>query len=292
MVDEQERALRIRQRIFQIERLGAMPQIVWRLIEALGDEMTTPAKIEKLIEGDPALASKVLSLANSAYYGLAQKVTTISRAVVVMGFDELQILAVGAGLADMFNPNTLPDLEGESLWRHCLAVSWTAKALAETAGYPIPTEIMVAGLLHDLGKLVLMTHFPEEYRELLVLNRRGVPYYQAEEQSGLKHNVVGHWLARRWRLPALHEAAIRNHHQLSGGEPYLFATSLVALADVLVKELKFGLVQEARPLDRLAALRGAGLTRPDIESVAEKARVQVPAMLDAWKQMLELDSGN
>ncbi|MEW5724169.1 MAG: HDOD domain-containing protein, partial [Thermodesulfobacteriota bacterium] len=254
---------------------------------------TNAARIEKLIEGDPALASKVLSLANSAYYGLPQRVTTISRAVVIMGFQELQILAVGAGLAEVFELDRSPaGLDGEALWVHCLSVSWLARELAAVSGYPLPAEIMVAGLLHDLGKLVLATHMLDELARLLDLCREGRPYFQAEEQLGLRHTIIGFWLARRWGLPGLHEAVIRDHHLPLDTGPYYLATCLVHLADRLVKDLGFGLVHEARPADLSPVLRATGLSREQIEAAGRNAEEYIPSVLGAWRAILSRSSVN
>jgi len=285
--EQQKRSVKIRRRIFEIERLAAMPQVVWQLVDALGDEQTTPAKLEWLIDSDQALASKVLSLANSAYYGVSQKVTTISRAIVVIGFQELELLALGAGLAEIFDLKKVPPgFDGEELWIHCLAVSWMARELAASAKYPVPGEIMVAGLLHDLGKLVLSTHLTEEFAEVLELTGRGTPYFEAEEVCGLKHTTVGYWLAARWDLPQVHVSVIRDHHAPRGADPYYVPTGLVFLADNLIKFMRFGLVQQAKPADHGPVLEATRLTRAEIRELSEKARKRIPIMLNTWKEIL------
>ncbi|MEW5721837.1 MAG: HDOD domain-containing protein [Thermodesulfobacteriota bacterium] len=275
----------IRRRIFQIERLAAMPQVVWQLVEALGDDRTDAARLEKLIEGDPALASKVLRLANSVYYGLAQKITTIRRAIVIIGFQELELLAVGAGLAEIFDLNKVPrGFDGQGLWTHSLAVSWVARELAEAVRHPIPGEVMVAGLLHDLGKLVLATHLVEELTAILEETRSGAPYHLVEEELGLRHTTIGYWLASRWGLPEVHLSAIRHHHSLPANDPYLNSTCLVAQADVMVKDLAFGLVQTSAPVNQDLIFEATHLTRDHLLLVSKKAEGQVPVMLEAWQR--------
>ena len=207
--------------IFKIERLDAMPHIVWQLIEALNDERTTPASLEELITSDPALTSKILKLANSVYYNVAEPVKTISRAIVIIGFRELEILALGSGLAGIFNIKHSPDgLNVEDLWRHSLAVSWMAREMADLSNQSGPAEIMIAGLLHDLGKLVLASHLTEELAQIAALTQQGIPFYLAEEQLSLKHTTIGYWLAKRWNLPEIHVSAIRNHHFPQTNDPY------------------------------------------------------------------------
>lgn len=277
----------LRKKIFQIERLSAMPQVVWKILEALADEKTNAADLERLIEGDPALTSKILALANSAYYGLSQKVTTISRAIFIMGFQELQLLAVGAGLASVFDFKRTPKyISGEALWMHCLAVSWTAGELAQEIGYYLPSEAMIAGLLHDLGKLVLIAHLPDEYKKLYDLNVSGVPYYQAEERLGLAHTDIGYWLAKRWGLPPIIETIIKDHHEPQGGSPYYNCNCLVFLADLIVKDLQFGMVNESRPVKINAAVNALGLYPAKLDEIADRVKSKIPEMYDAWRLML------
>ena len=288
IVDERSRTAEIQRKIFRIKRLSAMPPVVWRLMEALLDENASIRTIESIIESDPALTSKVLSLANSAYYGVVQKITTISRAVVVIGFRELEVLAMGTGLAEIFDLKRAPeDFDGQGLWFHCMAAAWLGRELAEAARYPVPGEIMVAGLLHDLGKLVLATSLTEELMAVLDLVRQGTPFPEAEESLGVAHTKVGHWLALRWGLPEIHVAAIRDHHAPKSTDPYLVSTSLVFLADVIVKKLNVGLVQESRPASLARAMEDARLDVDRVREVAARAREQIPPMLEVWGRLIE-----
>lgn len=276
----------LRRRVFQIERLQAMSLVITRLVEALASDRTTPAELEQIIESDQALACKLLSLANSAYYGFSEKITTMKRAIVVIGFRELQLLALGAGLAGIFDMRKVPSgFDGEGLWVHSLVVSWTARELAGAAKHSPSGEIMIAGLLHDLGKLVLATHLTDHYIEVLKMMEDGSPCYEAEEQLGLKHTMVGNWLAKKWSLPDIHTAAIRDHHSPRSGDPHYVSTCLIHIADRLTKRLGFGLVQQAQPLDFAPVMRATGLTVDLIRSVAAKAMEQVPPMLHMWRHM-------
>ena len=284
--EDSHQAADIRRRVFQIERLAAMPQVVWQLMEALGDERTNANGLARLIETDAALTSKMLSLANSAFYGLPHRVTTINRAVVVIGYDELQILALGAGLCGVFDlDNCPPGFDGEALWVHSLATSWVAKMFALAAGHPVPAEVMVGGLLHDVGKLLMAGYFQEELDQVLRLTQKGVPYFLAEEDQGMDHSTLGFWLARRWGLPEAHVSVIRDHHRLITGDPYFTSACLVFLADGLVKTLGHGIVQEARPMSKTMALEAVGLTPKDYRDVASEAHRKVPAILKVWREM-------
>lgn len=286
-LEKQEQAARIRRRVFQIEQLSAMPQVASQLLAALQDEMVEVAEVVGIIESDPALASRLLSLANSAYYGFAQQISTVRRAVVAIGFEELRYLSMSVGLADMFDPARAPkSLDASALWAHCVAVSWLAREMAEKARFPAPGEVMVAGLLHDLGKLVLATYFTADFERLVRLTESGTPYYQAEDELGLEHTVVGHWLARRWNLPAVLSVTVRDHHNTGPDPEFSQAVCLVQAADEAAKELGFGLDQEAYPLDRAKYLARAGLSAQTALAVQKEGEKRIPALLEYWRDGL------
>ena len=259
-----------------------MPQVVWNLIEALGDQRTSASHLEKLLVEDLALASKVLSLANSAYYGMRQRITTINRAIVVIGFEELRLLALGAGLADVFFMKEAPKgFESPAFWVHSLAVSWMARELAVDARYPAPEEITIAGLLHDVGKLILAAYFSKDYAEMIEHSTKR-PYFLIEEEYGLKHTEVGLMLAQSWGLPEIHSAAISCHHTPLESGCHEVSTSLVYLADCLVKNLGIGLVQKSKAGSIGSALQAVKLDKDRLRSTALKAKKELPCLMDKW----------
>jgi HD-like signal output (HDOD) protein len=278
----------VRERIFRIKRLAGMPHVVWRLMEALSDEDVGISELARIIESDQALTSKVLSLANSAYYGFSQQITTVERAAVLIGFQELQMLALGAGLSDVFDVSKVPPgFDGEGLWLHCFAVSWLARELALVSDYPAPGEAMIAGLLHDLGKLVLATHLSEEFAKLLQLEAQGVPYPEAEARLKLYHTNVGYWLAKRWELPALYQEAIRYHHAPSPQLPYYQTTYLVYLANRVAKSLGYGLVQSSKDQAAVAYSNAINLPEHKLRSVIKKAQGEIPPNLEKMRGWLK-----
>jgi len=275
-----------RRKVLHLDRLPTMPQVALEFLEALADEQATAARLEKIIESDQALTSKVLSLANSAYYGFSQQVTTIQRAVVAVGFRDLRLLALGAALSGMFDPRGLPKgFDGQGLWLHSLSVSLAARDLADEAGYPQPGEMLAAGLLHDVGKLVLFYCLTEEAQSLLDLLDQGLAYHEAEAVLGLKHTVVGSWLARKWGLPPVHLAAIRDHHSPKASDPYYLSTCLISLADHLVKEMNLGLVNPGPEPDLQELIRATSLRPERIKQLTEEMGQRIPPLLEAWQQM-------
>ena len=283
----------LRTRINRISTLAAMPQVVLQLLDAMHDEKSSPASLEQILESDPALSSKILSLANSSYYGLRQKITTIRRAVVVIGFRELELLTLGSGLAEIFDVTRMPQgFDGQALWLHCLAVSWIGRELALAARYDPPDEIMLAGLLHDLGKLILATQFQKEFSALLDLTQQDVPFYQAEKKMRLEHTEVGFMLAEKWGLPPVHATVIRDHHMPDPESPHYQACCLVSLADQLAKTMKIGLVQESRMVDKSQLLAATPITRTQLKDISERAVTQLPKAVATWMEILTSNQGD
>ena len=285
---QSEHAAELRGRIFRIERLTTMPQVVWQLMDALADETAGGEKMAAVIRGDVALSAKVLSLANSAYYGQSREVTTIERAVVVIGLRELELLALGAGLAETFDLRHVPkEFDGAGLWVHCLAVGWAARSLAEASGAADPAEAMIAGLLHDLGKLVLATYLSDEFTKVMEMTAAGTPYHRAEQEIGVDHGQVGFILARKWSLPDVLAAVLRDHHRFrEAEEAHRRAVALVALADTLVKGLGLGLVHESASPDMAAALKETGLNAKQYAMVVAKAAQELREMVESWQAVL------
>ncbi len=276
-----------RRKVLDIERLPAMPYVAVRLLDALADDRTTAAQLEEIIQSDQALASKVLSLANSAYYGFAQKVTTIQRAVVAIGLRDLRLLSLGASLSSIFDPSKMAaEFDGEGLWTHCLSVSLTAREMAVLVGYPHPGELLVAGLLHDLGKLVVAVYLKKEAEVMSRLLREGLAYNEAEKRLGLDHMTTGYWLAQKWGLPRMHVTAIQQHHSPKSGDPYYQTTSLVALSDYLIKKMGLGAVHQADELNIPALSTQVGLKPGQMAELSERLKEEIPPIIEAWQHIM------
>ena len=290
-VEESPRT-RMRNRIFQIERLAAMPKVVWELVHAVGDDSTTVGRVVKIIESDQALASRVLNLSNSAYYGFAHRISTIDRAVVAVGFQELRLVALSAGLSQVFDPRkAAPGWDAEQAWLHTLSVSWFSRELAAKNNRQTPGEAMVAGLLHDLGKLVLATYMPEEYGRILARQAQGLTCLQAERESGYLHTTAGYWLAKRWELPDVHVAVIRDHHDPVIKGEHAPTVALVALGDLMSQCVCTQPAEHMGKSELGGLLSLAGVNADDVREVAARGRRELPPALDHWLSVLIPEGG-
>ncbi|MDR3037992.1 MAG: HDOD domain-containing protein [Candidatus Adiutrix sp.] len=275
-------------RINDIGRLAALPQVTLELMRLLSDDLASVDQLQKVVEQDPALSAKVISLGNSAYYGLRTPVTTIDRAIIVIGLKELQFLALGLGLADAFDLRRVPHgYDGETLWLHTLSVSWAAREVAAVTGLADPGEAMLAGLLHNIGHLMLVTHFTVQLQRLMKYMEEGRSFREGEADLGLWHEAIGYLLARNWAMPQYLRDVILYHHRpriasASQGqvETVNLAVEMVALTDF---RLTYETPAEGPPAywERLPLL-----SRERKEKLLEKAKNTLPLMAPTWVQMI------
>jgi HD-like signal output (HDOD) protein len=225
---------------YRIEKLGqlpTLPQVVEKIMSMIDRPETSAEGLGRLIEKDQVLSAKVLQLANSPFYGFPARIASVSHAVVVLGLNVVKGLTLGATVFDMMKAAGM-----DQLWRHSLGVAMVAHILAKKVGHKNPEELFVAGLLHDLGKVVMYVKLPETASRIgQAVQDRDIYMMDAEREIlGLTHADIAGWLAAAWHLPIVLKDPIMYHHQptLAQGAP--MQTAIVHVADVLVKAMGCG----------------------------------------------------
>lgn len=214
-----------------IRQLPSLPAVVGELIRTLDNES---AGIEQLAEGiakDQSLAARALRVANSPFYGIQHKVASIHDAIVILGFRAVGSLVMAASVTSYFKPPPEVDFDPTRFWRHGIGVALCARALAREVGLDTETAF-TAGLLHDIGVLMLLTTRPEHYAAVLAArHERDCALVEAERDLlGFDHAAAGAALAERWRLPDEIARAVAQHH---APEPGRDAAARLSLADVV-----------------------------------------------------------
>ncbi len=217
--------------IRQIQYLPGLPDTVRRVKEAMGDSEISVKEIAEVLSADPALAAKVLSVANSAAYGFHQRVAEVGHAVSLLGLRETYSIVVAAKVIDMFDDKK--NFEYRSFWRTSLDCAAAALAFAKAS--PIvkrASGVFTAGLLHDIGRIALAEVAPERYARVESALRGDALLDAEHEVMGLTHAEAGHELARHWELPPEIASAIRFHHTPEEAEEGKVLATLTALASV------------------------------------------------------------
>lgn len=238
--------MRIRQIENYVEKMPSLPTTVTKILEVCNDPRANPSDLNKVISLDPVLMGKVMKLINSAYYGLSQEITSLVRAIIMLGINTVKNLALStAVLGTLGAEKNFSALNMDGYWSHCLGVGVTARLIAKLCKVApsMLEEYFVAGLLHDIGKIPLNNLFPEEY--VSIMGRADItraPLFLAEGESlGVDHGEVGGMILHSWRLDEEITGATRYHHrpeEYPGQDRQLLYS--VVLANYFVNEFGIG----------------------------------------------------
>jgi putative nucleotidyltransferase with HDIG domain len=230
-----------------VDGLVTLPDVFVHINQLVESSNSSIDDIAEVINLDPGFAVRLLRVANSSFYGFSSSIDTVFKAVSVIGTSQIRNLALSTAVANSFAglPNTLVSME--NFWRHSLFCGLAARKLAKLAGGCDAEAVFTAGLLHDIGELLIFNRLPEQAKEalLLVLDSADVlPIHQAEQQTmGFDHAQVGGELARHWKLPPLLEECIDFHHEIQAAKRYPRETALVHIANI------FALMAEIQTLE-------------------------------------------
>jgi HD-like signal output (HDOD) protein len=231
-----------------IQDLPALPSVVVKVIELSDDPQASATQMEKIIVSDQAIAAKVLRVVNSAYYGLSAEVSTVSHAIVVLGFQQVRhlVLSMAAiSLVSSRSPKT--GLLQKILWRHSYCAAQAARLLAKRKdiSHELQDLAHVGALLHDIGALFLLHNFTDLYTETLhVANEKRMPLEEVEERIlGITHGEVGDYMTAAWHYPENLRVLIAKHHDPIE-EVDNPALALVKVSDYLADIAGFAIVPQ------------------------------------------------
>jgi len=231
----------------RVKDLPTLPSVYSALCDAIASPRSTAEVVARVIAADQASTLKVLKMANSAFFGMSGRIETVSRAVVILGFDEIRNMVLSSSVMDLFKKGkTLHRFHPRAFWAHSIAVGLITRMLGKRMGIVHLENFFVAGILHDIGKLFFFEFAEEVYvRTLRLVDEKDCFIREAElEVMGMDHALAGSMVADQWRLPEPIRNAIHYHHfGMIGGEPDLLVAS-VHLADILARALTLGYAGE------------------------------------------------
>lgn len=266
-----------RKKVKRIKNLPAMPDMVQKISRVVSNPDSTHADVAALIAQDQALSAKVLRMANSAFFGMSRKISSITQALILLGFDVIKGMVLSSAVFEMMKGSM------DGLWEHSMGCAAAAKSTADHLGLKDAEEILIAGLLHDLGKVVLALQLPEETRQILALARsRGVSFHEAEQQLlDFTHADVGLWLAEHWNLPEDLADPIRFHHEPEKAKNAPLRTAIVHLADIIIRARGFGYGGDPFvPELSSPAWQRLGLSKDDFKDILERLEPKLENIQD------------
>ncbi len=260
-----------------VATLVSLPEVVVRINELVDDPTSSADDIGRIVSQDAALTAKLLTLANSAMFGMQRKIDTVGRAIAVLGTRQVRDLTLGLSAVRAFTgiPNDLVSMG--SFWHHSVLCAVTARALAGECARGRPDSSFVAGLLHDIGQLVMFNKLPDESRRalLMTIDAPNEPDLHLCEREilGFDHAVVGGALARRWRLPASLVECIEFHHDPARAQSHPLDVAIVHIANsaAVLAEVESDEFEDA-PQVQPVAWEVTALGREQVLAVAAGAR--------------------
>lgn len=230
--------------IANISTIPTLPTVLERITRLLQNPQTSAEEIGRAITQDQALASKVLKLVNSAFYGFPGRISTITHAVVILGFSTIKNIVLTASIFDRFKTkkDSSAGFNMEKFWLHSVACGAAAQTLAKHIGNQDKEECFIAGLIHDIGKIILCQYLPKEFNAVIKnVREKNILIYDSEnELFETTHQEIGGIIAKNWNLPANLQYAVCYHHIPSKSQNHYFTISIVHCADILIRALDYG----------------------------------------------------
>jgi HD-like signal output (HDOD) protein len=258
-----------------VEEIPALPLVVPRILSILEDDDASATAIADVISRDPSLTTRILRVANSAYYGLSGEVSTLQKAIVLIGLRTVKSLALTIPLVGALPARRAPGTFSQAeLWTHSVAVATAMQTLAHRCGHRRAESLFLIGVLHDIGKVVLAEFYPPSYQHALTAVQQGkYPFLADAERDifGIDHGEVAALLLEHWQFPRFISSTIAALHQEGVPEEIVQKNwSLLRAANGLAQQLEIGAEGNVTPPDvgeaELAILE---LTDQDLDEVAE-----------------------
>ncbi|WP_421900231.1 HDOD domain-containing protein [Maridesulfovibrio sp.] len=222
-------------------KLPSLPQVFIEMRQVINDPASSASDLAKVISRDTALSAFLLRMVNSAFYSFPAQIDTISRAVAVVGTNQLSTLAMGTSVMDMFKGLPADIIDLELFWRHSFACGIIASQLSKTFKQGSPEKCFVAGLLHDVGRPVMMMTLPDRAVAATAIsrNKKALMFKAERVVTGFDHAELGGMLLRKWNLPFSLVNAVLNHHNPSKASKSPEAL-YVYFANVIAKAMGIG----------------------------------------------------
>jgi len=266
-----------------IDKMPSLSTTVTKVLEICNKPNTSPNDLNRVISLDPVLTGQVLKLINSAYYSLPNQITSLTRAIIMLGLNTVKNLALSTAiLGTVGRAESFQCLSMDLFWAHSICVGVTAKALAARKGVAVllREEYFVAGLLHDLGKIPLNKAFSKEYQQALDLAKleQGSLYQAENMMMGVDHAMVGKMIAEKWQLNETLIDLLGCHHEPKAGlKKNQDIKAIVALANMYANLYDIGYAGDRFPniTEMMEVLDIVGMKWSDIAALQETVREEI-----------------
>ena len=273
---------KIFKRLESIEELPSLPVVILRLTETIQNVESSASDVARIMEEDPAIMARVLKIVNSAFYSNAyvnQPITNVKHAIVRLGYDSVRNIALTSCVFSVFREDHTQVFDRKEFWKHCICTGIVANVIYDFStkkNLNIPREsVALAGLLHDMGKIILEQYFYDFFTSILEFGRDNKKALYLVEKSAfdISHAEIGAWLARKWKLSEDLLACIEFHHNPEAApEKYRDMVGLVHIADYICNLKQLGQSgNTVPPLFNQGIWETLGLKLEMIEEILDRA---------------------
>ena len=270
----------------KIDEISTLPPVLHRVLSLTADPNARADQLQNILQTDPALTAKILKVANSAYYGATQQVTSIRHAIIFLGFSTVRNLAMATSICDMFkSAEVINAYSREELWKHSIIVALFAQSISQRSGAGIGADIFTAGILHDIGIIMEDQYFHDDFTVIIQDELLAAGGLTSAEKScfGFDHAELGSRVTHRWRIPEEIVQVIKYHHKpLQAPESYRRSACIAFLADVICSAKKVGYAPQknAEKADIAGAMEILKFSKEDVVVAVQ----ELPRLLEKARQ--------
>jgi HD-like signal output (HDOD) protein len=264
----------------KVDNLPTIPAIVTRLLRIIDDPETSARELTSILEKDQVLSSKILKVANSAFYSPRADIGTLKKATMILGFNMIRKITVTTGIIDAvtISKSSSEHFDLKGFWGHSIAVAIIAGELGRQFGFPENDKLYFSGLLHDMGILMSLIVMPDYFSSILEqMETENINLIEAEEKrGGFTHTHVGKWICSKWKMPDwITHAAEMHHDPVCARDSILFndllarAINIIYFADVIVN---------LKGIGKAGSLHPSETADPIIWTTLDKHRLDLPKL--------------
>lgn len=223
-------------------RISSLPEIFYLINEVIADPNSSFGDVAQIISNDTSLSLRLLKIVNSPFFNFPQKIDTITHAISIVGTEQLRDLALATSVLTRFQGISDPKLDMNSFWRHSLGCGIASRVLALHCRQPNTERYFLMGMIHDVGRLILLENLSDKASRVLARESEDGPLMvdREKEMIGFHHGDIGGALCRAWNLPAILEQVVIFHHHPEDGDDFFLETGILHLGNLIVHAMELG----------------------------------------------------